>query len=134
MRSVLRCWWFSLTMFVVYGVLFFYWKQFPSRMGFILSGTVTTIGLVATQIYAWRRSYFVNRIDLCLHAYVIGDLVIETALYEVLRLFIHPTASEPLLTQIHNNHHYLLCTIVLASLVGGYHAYARRKVNLRTLS
>lgn len=121
-------------MLVVYGLLFFYWKQFPSRISFVVSGAVTTIGLAAAQIWAWRRNYFVTRVDLCLHAYVIGDVVLETSLYEVLRLFIHPAASEQLMTEIHNNHHYLFCTVVLALLVGGYHAYALQRANTRNSS
>lgn len=126
---MLRSWSYSLCLFAAYLSIFLYWKHFPSRVGFLVSGAVVTLWLAMGLFRARRRKYFVNRVDLCVHAYVIGDVLIESLLYEVLRRLGTADVSRTLLLEIHNNHNYLFCALVLASLVGGYRIFALRRLN-----
>ena len=59
---MLRNWYYSLAMLITYVSVFLYWKQFPSRLGFLLAGLAVVLGLTLGLIWAWRRRYFVNRV------------------------------------------------------------------------
>ncbi len=125
-----RHWYYSLLMLVTYVSVFLFWKQFPSRVGFVLGGAVAVTLLTVSLAGAWRRTYFVNRIDLCLHGYIIADLCIESVLFETLQFFNSAQVTAELVLQFHNNNNYVLCTITLATLVGGYRYYALRRAHL----
>lgn len=120
-----RNWSYSLTMLLVYVALFVFWKYFPSRASFVAAGMLAIAVLGIGLVRAYRAAYFVNRVDLCLHAYVIVDLCLETASFEAFRA-IQPFA---VVRQFHNNNNFIGCTVVLTLLVGGYRWYALRKQN-----
>jgi len=131
---MLRHWYYSLLMLVTYVSVFLFWKQFPSRVNFIVGGVVAVTLLTAGLAWAWRRKYFVNRIDLCLHGYIIADLCLESVLFEVLRLFNGAQVTAELVSRFHHNNNYILCTITLAALLGGYRFYALRRANIANLA
>ena len=124
---MLRRWYYSLLMLVTYVMVFLFWKHFPSRTGFILGGVVAVTLLAIGSAGAWRRKYFVNRIDFCLHAYIIVDLCLESVLFEVLHLFNNVPVTAGLVSQFHDNNNYILCAAALATLVGGNRFYALRR-------
>ena len=127
---VIHHWYYSLLMLVTYVSVFLFWKQFPSRVGFVVGGVAAVTLLTVGLAWAWRRKYFVNRIDLCLHGYIIADLCMESVLFEVLQLFNNAQVTAGLASQFHHNNNYILCTITLATLIGGYRYYALRRANV----
>ncbi len=127
---MLRHWYYSLWMLVTYVSVFLFWKQFPSRVGFVVSGVTAVTLLTVGLAWAWRRKYFVNRIDVCLHGYIIADLCMESVLFEVLQRFNSAQVTAGLVSQFHHNNNYILCTITLATLIGGYRYHALRRANV----
>ncbi len=128
---MLRSWYYSLLMLVTYVSLFLFWKLAPSRLGFVVGGLAAAIGLTAGMLWARRRKYFVDRIDICMHAYIIFDLFMEGIMYEVwqvlVRRFQDLQATSGIVSQFHDNNSYVFCTLTLAALVGGYRAFALRR-------
>ena len=113
-------WSYSLLMLVTYVTLFVYWKFFPSRVGFVLGGCLALGVLVLGYWRAWRRGYFTNRVDACLHAYVILDVCLETASFEAFR-WAEPFA---VVSKFHDNNNFLGCTLAFTLLLGGYRWFA----------
>ena len=125
----MRKWYYSLMMLVAYVGLFLFWKYSPSRIAFagvgLTAATLLTVGLV----WAKRRAYFVNRVDLFVHGYVIADIVLESLSFEGLRLL------EPLavVNQFHNNNNFIGCTLILTALIGGHRLYALSRASRNSL-
>jgi hypothetical protein len=117
---MLARWRYSLWLLLTYVIVFLLWRFFPSRPAFLVVGGLAVWFLVAGMLRARRAGYFVNRVDLSIHALVIVDLVIETVLFEAIRLAL-PTASVEL---FHDNAHFIGCGIVFVCLVGGNRRYA----------
>ena len=113
-------WSYSIALLISYISLFIFWKYVPSRFAFAAVGVVLVSFLSWGLWRARQTGYFVNRVDICLHAYVVVDLLLESLSFEGLLLF-QPYA---LVDQFHNNNNFVLCTLTLAALVGGYRFYA----------
>jgi len=109
-------------MLITYIGLFLLWRAFPSRVLFLGSGLLVVAGLVWGMIRAARDGYFTNRVDVRLHALVIFDVLIETASFEIFRLF-NPQA---VVAAFHNNTNFIGCVTVFALLIGGYRSFAAR--------
>ena len=113
---------YSLWMLATYVTVFLYWKIFPSRAGFVLGGVLAVSFLLCGLVRAVRAKYFANRVDLCLHAYVIVDLCLETASFEAFKA-VQPFAVMQL---FHNNNNFIGCTLAFTALLGGYRWFALR--------
>lgn len=113
-------WRYSLWLLLTYVIVFLLWGYFPSRASFLITGGVAVSFLVAGMLRARRAGYFVNRVDLSIHALVIADLAIETVAFEAFRLA-QPNA---MVEQFHDNANFIGCAIVFVVLVGGHRWYA----------
>lgn len=119
-------WRYSLWMLITYVCVFVIWKVWPSRIVFLAVGSVA-ISLLATGLIRARRAgYFANRVDLCLHAYVIIDLILETISFEAFRAFQKSAVVE----EFHNNVNFIGCSLAFTVLIGGYHWFATRRTRL----
>lgn len=126
---MLKNWYYSLLMWASYVSLFLYWKYFPSRTTFVVAGIIVIAWLAVGLRRAHRAGYFVNRIDLFLHAYVILDLCLETASFEAFRL-VQPFAVVGL---FHDNNNFIGCTLAFTLLLGGYRWVALRRQKVPVL-
>jgi hypothetical protein len=121
---MIRKWYYSLFLLVLYVGVFLLWKHFPSRPAFFAGGLTAVALLTIGLVVAWRNGYFAGRVDACLHAYVIVDLILESVSFEVFRsIVLH---GNGLVSQFHNNNNFVGCTLTLTALVGGYRWWALR--------
>jgi len=120
---MLHSWYHSLLTLATYIGVFLFWKWYPSRTGFVLGAIASVSWLTASLVWSKRRRYFVDRVDLCMHAYIIVDLFFEGVLYEVLLCFIDIKMDDQLVLQFHNSNNYIYCTLAFTLLLGGYRAY-----------
>ena len=111
-----------------------YWKWFPSRVAFVAGGIVSVSLMSLLLIFAARRRYFVNRVDLCLHVLVIVDIGLESLMYEVLRFAVvmrwlpgdeSVGAFDETAARFHNNDNFVMCSIFFAVVIGGHHWFRR---------
>ncbi len=125
----MKRWSYSLVMLVLYVALFLFWKQYPSRTSFVAGGAVVATVLAIGMYLAAKRGYFVNRVDLMLHAYVILDVVLEAVAYEGLKLGMRfGTEGQTLVGSFHNNNNFYGCAAAFALLIGTYRFVAVRKL------
>lgn len=131
-------WYFSILQLLIYVSTFLYWKHYPSRLAFVLGGLVSATILSLLMVYAARRNYFVNRVDLCLHALVIVDIVLESLMYEALRFIVarqwvtgadSVSAFDATAARFHDNHNFYMCALFFALVIGGHHWFGRRKAS-----
>lgn len=124
----LRHWYLTLLLPPIYLGVFLIWKLYPSRACFTY-GTVISLTLMgAAMAVAWRRRYFVNRLDLVLHAIVLLDVLAEGLFYEVSRGFLGASPEVERLVQIlHDNHNFWGCGLAFTVIPGGYRAYSMRR-------
>jgi hypothetical protein len=120
-----KIWWFSLLMLAAYLGIFHYWTALPeappvllefgsatipvSASPFQISGLVWVVVFLA--IMAANRNYFCNRYDMMWHGLVVLDIVFE-AIFVV----------------THDHYGFYLCAIAFATTVGGYRAWALKKL------
>jgi hypothetical protein len=121
-------WSYSLFMLAVYLGTFVFWKEWPSRSAFVLGGLAAAAVLAGAMVWAARRTYFVNRLDQVLHAWVIVDVVLEALAYEGLGAVMNlGTEQQPLVLRFHDNNNFVGCAAAFALLIGGYRWWALRK-------
>lgn len=80
----------------------------------MLIGMAAVIGLVLGMRGALARRYFVNRVDVSVHALVIIDLILETFAFEAFRL-IQPAA---IVSEFHNNTNFFGCSLAFTLVIG----------------
>lgn len=115
-------------MLVLYVAVFVFWKYFPSRASFVGGALVVAGVLAAGMVVAARRGYFVNRVDLLVHLYVIVDILLEGVAFEGLRfgMALGPE-NQWLVHSFHNNNNFLGCTAGFALIIGAHRYYVMRK-------
>ena len=132
----IKRWYFSILQLLIYMGTFLYWKWFPSRLGFVVGGIVSVTAMSLLMWSAARRHYFVNRVDLGLHALVIVDIALESLMYEALRWAValnwlpgdQPvSAFDETAALFHDNHNFYLCALFFAVVIGGHHWFSREK-------
>jgi len=135
-NMAIQRWYFSILQLLVYMGTFLFWKHYPSRLAFVAGGIVSTTVMLLLMLLAARRRYFVNRVDLCLHALVIVDIALEALMYEALRLAVamqwvsgdaSVSAFDETAAVFHNNHNFYLCALFFAVVIGGHHWFNREK-------
>ena len=122
-------WHYSLAMLLTYVSVFVLWKAYPSRASFLGIGGLAVFGLMAMGRQMIRSGYFANRVDLTLHGLVVADLIIETTIFEVFRLF-QPHA---VVSEFHNNMNFIGCTLAFATLIGLHRFVALRRKSSKAL-
>ncbi|WP_339909631.1 hypothetical protein [Symmachiella dynata] len=135
-------WYFSILQLLIYVGTFLFWKWYPSRIGFIVGGVVSVSIMSLLLVFAARRKYFVNRVDLCLHLLVIVDIGLESLMYEVLRFAVAMNwmsgeasvgAFDETAAMFHNNHNFYMCALFFAVVIGGHHWFRRESEALQTV-
>jgi len=107
---MLRNWWFSLLLLVVYLGLFHFWHLTGN---FALNAAVGlgVVGLMSVVIaLAIAQGYFRNPTDAVAHAVVLVDLVLEA-------MFVYS----------HEHYGFYLCAIAFALVIGGYRYWVGRQ-------
>ena len=134
---MLKNWWFSLSMLLVYVATFLAWKHYPSRASFLAVGLFSAVVLAMGMVVAARRGYFAGMTDTLLHAYVIVDLLLETFMYEfflaaIVWLGIVPAIAPrdgsglPGLLAFHNNNNFYFCALFFVVVIGSHRLWALR--------
>lgn len=119
----MKNWYYSIQMLITYVAVFVWWKFYPSRISFLAVGGIAIATLAIGFWRAYKHGYFTNRVDFCLHAYVIFDLLLETVAFELFRVF-GPNGAFAVVRQFHDNTNFFGCTAAFVLLLGGYRWYA----------
>lgn len=122
---IVKSWWFSLALLVLYVLTFQLWIHFPDRIAFLVIGMLSVIAMTVGLRHAAQRGYFVNRSDLVLHGLVVVDVALETASFELFHVAsqcIFCTPGDP--SCFHSNYNFCWCSVILGVLVGGHHGWA----------
>ena len=118
MKDLWKNWYYSLILLIIYILSFHLWCHFQNRRVFIISGIAIAGFTLALTIFAYRKKYFVNRVDLGCHILVIVDLLLEALLFEIaLRIF--PISTDDIFL-FHNNFSFYYCAIAFAIVIGIY--------------
>ncbi len=120
-------WYFTVVLLLLYIITFLYWKYFPSRAAFVYVGIISAGLMAGGMVWAKRRGYFANRVDLAVHGYVILDVLLEGIMYEVFRgIGGSSSAANGFVHQFHDNNNFFFCALTFAILIGGNRWYALR--------
>jgi hypothetical protein len=122
-EQMLNRWSYSLWVLGVYLATFTVWKMAPSRASFLVVGALAVVWLGFQMVRAFRADYFVDRLDVVLHGWVLVDIALESLAFEAFR-WLQPFA---VLEAFHDNLHFIGCAVVLSLLVGGYRANGLRR-------
>jgi hypothetical protein len=107
--NVIRKWWFSLLLSVLYVAVFLLWQTAERRV-VVVSGLLGTTVMLGGWLYASSQGYFRNRVDALLHALIVVDVLLEG-----------------LLVTSHDSHGFYLCALAFAIVVAGYRHYSEIK-------
>ena len=122
----MKDWIASLLFIPLYMAPFVVWQGFPSRASFLLAAIASASCMIWLIVRARRRGYFANRVDLCLHVYVVLDVLLEGFAFEILlwgdRFGWLTTAETQALRKLaltfHDNQHFLGCTAFFVLTIG----------------
>lgn len=99
------------------------WKYVPSRSSFLIVGCVAVGGLILGFVRAHGRGYFTNRVGATLHLLVIADLLIESTIFEVFRLY----DGNAVVSQFHDNMNFVGCATAFTLLLASQRWYSQRR-------
>ena len=115
----MKNWSYSLSVLAIYIATFLLWQQFPSRVSFLFGGIISAALMLGGMLWALRIRYFVDKADVCLHALVIVDVLVEGSLYEVARLAGYVASGETeLLNTLHSANTFYGCALGFALVLG----------------
>jgi hypothetical protein len=129
--SLYKNWSFSIFALVLYLVTFELWRHFPEEESSRIIGCLSLLLYFIVFTFSYKKSYFLDRVDLNLHIIVSFDLILETFIYDLKRLFEFLTIIEPGKDfQFKAGHDFYFCATLFTFLIWRYRNQILKKALL----
>jgi len=119
MKEFINRWYFSLFFFAMYLITFHLWEIFNTKQDHLLIGISSFVVCSLFFFYAYKKQYFLSRVDIRAHLLVLFDILLETLIYKLQELleaikFISPQDN----FKLRSGYDFYVCAFVFAIVIG----------------